>query len=59
MRMRSGKLKFVNVSRGIFHLYDVDGNGHTWRWKKFCQEMMNRHDGDDSDLEADCNEFED
>ena len=56
MRTRSGKLKFVNVSCGRFHLYDVDEIEHTWQWKKFHQEMMNRHDEDsdeDSDEEGD------
>jgi len=60
MRTRSGKLKFVNVSRGIFHLYDIDEIEHTWRWGKFLEEMMNRIDDgvDDVDLEEDSNEFE-
>ena len=63
MRMRSGKLKFVNVNvnRGFMRLYDINGNGHTVCWKKFYQEMMSRIDeeGDDeSDLE-DSEELED
>ena len=59
MQTRSDKLKFVNVSRGIFHLYDVEGNEHTWRWGKFYQEMMNRYDENDLEGDDDSDEIED
>ena len=51
MRTSSGKLKFVNVSRGLVRLCDINGVGHTWRWKKFCQEMMDRIEDDSEGAE--------
>ena len=43
------KFKYINVAydgnnSGIFHLRDINGRWHTWRWKSFYREMMNRVD---------------
>ena len=43
------KFKYINVAydgnnSGIFHLRDINGRWHTWRWKGFYREMMNRVD---------------
>ena len=43
------KFKYINVAydgnnSGIFHLRDINGRWHTWRWNKFYDEMMNRVD---------------
>jgi len=57
------KFKYINVAydgnnSGIFHLRDINGRWHTWRWNKFYDEMMNRVDeiNDESDLEVDYNQ---
>ena len=55
------KFKYINVAydgnnSGIFHLRDINGRWHTWRWNKFYDEMMNRVEDDESDLEVDYNQ---
>jgi len=55
------KFKYINVAydgnnSGIFHLRDINGRWHTWSWKGFYREMMNRVEDDESDLEVDYNQ---
>ena len=43
------KFKYINVAydgnnSGIFHLRDINGRWHTWSWKGFYREMLNRVD---------------
>ena len=53
------KFKYINVAydgnnSGIFHLRDINGRWHTWRWNKFYDEMMNRVDEiNDEDIDYD------
>ena len=55
------KFKYVSVAydgnnSGIFHLRDINGRWHTCRWNKCYDEMMNRVEDNESDLEVDYNQ---